>query len=107
MTSLSSFFGKYKFVFGESDVNLLWLKSTNLCLTVLLKMELDFRLCVIEITQSQERKSYEKRYRWVGNALLEIERKMRRINNYKKLHLMIQRLLEEVQKQIESIRVVA
>lgn len=52
-------------------------------------------------------KTSEQRYRWVGSALLEIERRMRRVKNYKKLHLMKHKLKEEVQKQLEIIRGVA
>lgn len=52
-------------------------------------------------------KTSEQRYRRVGSALLEIERRMRRVKNYKKLHLMKQRLEEEVQRQLKTMRGVA
>lgn len=43
------------------------------------------------------------RHRWVAGALLEIERKMRRINNYDKLHLLRKALKTEL--KLEQIRV--
>src|ERR1035437_1387468 len=43
------------------------------------------------------------RHRWVAGALLEIERKMRRINNYDKLHLLRNVLKTEL--KLEQIRV--
>ena len=41
------------------------------------------------------------RYRWLASALLECEDKMRRVNNYKELHL-IQEKVEELVKKRES-----
>jgi putative transposase len=47
------------------------------------------------------------RYRWVACALFEIERRMRRVNNYKKLHEMRVVLKQEVSRQKEIIKNVA
>jgi plasmid replication initiation protein len=43
------------------------------------------------------------RHRWVAGALLEIERKMRRINNYDKLHLL--RNVVKTELKLEQISV--
>lgn len=49
----------------------------------------------------------EQRYRWVASALFEIERKMRRVDNYKKLHEMRAVLKQEVNTQKKTIKNVA
>jgi len=43
--------------------------------------------------------SSDQRYRWVACALLEIESRMHKVNNYKKLDLMIKAIQEEVNKR--------
>lgn len=49
----------------------------------------------------------EQRYRWVASALFEIEKRMRRVDNYKKLHKMRDVLRQEVGKQKKIIKNVA
>lgn len=49
----------------------------------------------------------EQRYRWVASALFEIEKRMRRVDNYKKLHKMRDVLRQEVSKQKKIIKNVA
>jgi len=49
----------------------------------------------------------EQRYRWVASALFEIEKRMRRVDNYKKLHKMRDVLKQEVGKQKKIIKNVA
>lgn len=49
----------------------------------------------------------EQRYRWVASALFEIEQRMRRVNNYKKLHKMRTVLRQEVSEQKKIIKNVA
>jgi len=52
-------------------------------------------------------KNSNQRYRWAACALLEIEQRMRRVHNYKKLYLLKNRLIEEVDKYQKSIQEVA
>ncbi len=47
-------------------------------------------------------KSSDTRYRWMAVALLEIEDRMRRVDNYRKIHLMQEKLKEEVQAKTEN-----
>jgi len=49
----------------------------------------------------------EQRYRWVASALFEIEQRMRRVNNYKKLHEMRTVLKQEISVQKKTIKNVA
>lgn len=49
----------------------------------------------------------EQRYRWVASALFEIEQRMRRVNNYKKLHEMRAVLKQETEIQKKTIKNVA
>ena len=47
-------------------------------------------------------KSSQQRYRWIASALLEIEQKMRRVNQYKKLYLMQEKIREEMDLRIDK-----
>jgi len=49
----------------------------------------------------------EQRYRWVASALFEIEKRMRRVDNYKKLYEMRAALKQEVDIQKKTIKNVA
>jgi putative transposase len=43
--------------------------------------------------------SSDQRHRWVGCALLEIEQKLRKVDNYKKLYLLKKKIMMEIRKQ--------
>jgi hypothetical protein len=47
-------------------------------------------------------KSSSQRYRWIACALLEIEQRMRRINNYDKLDLLKKAVNEEVKMKLRQ-----
>jgi transposase-like protein len=47
-------------------------------------------------------KSSQQRYRWISSALLEIEQKMRKVNQYKKLYLMQEKLQEEIKRKVQK-----
>jgi Cys-tRNA synthase (O-phospho-L-seryl-tRNA:Cys-tRNA synthase) len=44
-------------------------------------------------------KNSKERYRWIAAALLEIEIKMRKVNNFKNLEIMQKTILKEIQKR--------
>jgi len=44
-------------------------------------------------------KSSPQRYRWIATALLEIEQRMNRVNNYKKIYKLQEKLKEEIEKR--------
>ena len=44
-------------------------------------------------------KTSKQRYRWIASALLEIEKRMRRVNNYKNLYLMKETIYKEIQNK--------
>ena len=52
-------------------------------------------------------KSSGQRYRWVASALLEIEQRMRKVNNYKNLNAMRGAIEAEIEKQKKVIKKVA
>jgi len=45
-------------------------------------------------------KNSSQRFRWVAAALLEIEKRMRKVNNYKNLHIMKKAIKKEINKKI-------
>ena len=47
-------------------------------------------------------KTSDQRYRWVGCALLEIEQKMRKVNNYNELHIFKEVISAEVQSKLKN-----
>lgn len=47
-------------------------------------------------------KSSQQRYRWIASAMLEIEQKMRKVNQYKKLYLMQKKIREEIDLRIDK-----
>lgn len=49
----------------------------------------------------------KQRYRWVASALLEIEKRMRRVNNYKNLYLMEEAIYKEIQNNLTKSQNVA
>jgi transposase-like protein len=52
-------------------------------------------------------KNSSQRHRWIASALYEIEHKMRKVNNYKKLHEMRAQLKTEVNKKQKTLHNVA
>lgn len=47
-------------------------------------------------------KTSDQRYRWVAAGLLEIEKRMRRVNNHKKLHLLKKKIQKEIGLKIKQ-----
>ena len=47
-------------------------------------------------------KTSDQRYRWIASALIEIETRMRRVNNYKKLYIMKDRIQKEIGLKIKQ-----
>jgi len=45
-------------------------------------------------------KNSTQRFRWIAAALLEIEKRMRKVNNYKNLHIMKEAIQKEINKKI-------
>ncbi len=41
----------------------------------------------------------DQRHRWIACALLEIEQRLRKVDNYKKLHLLKKKIMLEINKQ--------
>jgi len=50
-------------------------------------------------------KSSPQRYRWIAAALLEIEQRMNRVSNYKKIYELQEKLKEETEKRAENKKV--
>jgi putative transposase len=51
------------------------------------------------LNKVKTRKNSKERYRWIAAALLEIEIKMRKVNNFRKLDVMQKTTKEEIQKR--------
>lgn len=47
-------------------------------------------------------KTSDQRYRWVASGLIEIEKRMRKVNNYKKLYLLREKILKEIDLNIQQ-----
>ena len=47
-------------------------------------------------------KTSQQRYRWIASALLEVEKKMRRVNNYKQLYIMKEKVQKEINKKVKN-----
>lgn len=52
-------------------------------------------------------KTSDQRYRWIACGLLESEQRMRKINNYKKLYLLKEKIKQEIQKKDKIMKEVA